>query len=201
MVSPLLRQMGKKQKCWTPSLYLVLTELYLQSRVQTSVFPPHQMSSLVNCFAVRMKSRIYSHHWMSASRMAQTEYLPGYSNLATAFSIAPAVIALFNLSLKLGRVPLCWKRSSVVPIPKIPAAKSPDYYRLISLLSILSKDMSFNLSLSSLMRTVLFLTRNGDSGLVVPRSLQCYPTPPTGLSYWRQERISVPYSLFLFFFH
>ena len=69
---------------------------------------------------------------------------PRYSCIAaalpnTAFSIAPAVTALFNLSLKLVRVPLCWKRSSVVPIPKIPAAKSPDYYRPISLLSILSK--------------------------------------------------------------
>ena len=57
----------------------------------------------------------------------------------TAFSIAPAVTALFNLSLRLGRVPTCWKRSRVVPIPKTTAAKSPDNYRPISLLSILSK--------------------------------------------------------------
>lgn len=57
----------------------------------------------------------------------------------TASSITPAVTMLFNLSLKLGRVPSCWKRSYVVPIPKTPAARSPDNYRPISLLSILSK--------------------------------------------------------------
>ena len=57
----------------------------------------------------------------------------------TAFSIAPAVTMLFNLSLKLGRVPHCWKTSRIVAIPKTPAAKSPDNYRPISLLSILSK--------------------------------------------------------------
>ena len=57
----------------------------------------------------------------------------------TAASIAPAITALFNLSLKLGQVPHCWKNSRIVPIPKSPAANSPDNFRPISLLSILSK--------------------------------------------------------------
>ena len=59
----------------------------------------------------------------------------------TAYSIAPAVTILFNLSLKLGRVPSAWKSSHIIPIPKIPKAKSPDSYRPISLLSILSKTL------------------------------------------------------------
>ena len=58
---------------------------------------------------------------------------------STALSIAPAVTMFFNLSLKVGRVPNCWKRSCVVPIPKTQPAKFPDNYRPISLLSILSK--------------------------------------------------------------
>ena len=45
---------------------------------------------------------------------------------ATAASIAPSVASLFNLSLKLGRVPLEWKESRVVPIPKVPAPTTPD---------------------------------------------------------------------------
>ena len=57
---------------------------------------------------------------------------------ATAASIAPSVTALFNLSLRTGRIPQQWK-SRVVPIPKVSAPKSPDNYRPISLLSILSK--------------------------------------------------------------
>ena len=58
---------------------------------------------------------------------------------ATATSLAPSVAALFNLSLQLGRIPQAWKRSRVVPIPKVTAPKSPDNYRPISLLSLLSK--------------------------------------------------------------
>jgi hypothetical protein len=58
---------------------------------------------------------------------------------ATAVSLAPSIIALFNLSLQLGRIPQAWKGSRVVPIPKISAPKSPDNYRPISLLSVLSK--------------------------------------------------------------
>ena len=36
----------------------------------------------------------------------------------TATSIAPSLAKLFNISIKLGRFPTCWKTSSVVPVPK-----------------------------------------------------------------------------------
>ena len=65
--------------------------------------------------------------------------IPARMLKATAASIAPSVASLFNLSLKLGRVPLKWKESRVVPIPKVPAPKTPDNFRPISLLSVLSK--------------------------------------------------------------
>ena len=58
---------------------------------------------------------------------------------ATAASIAPSVTSLFNISLKLGRVPLEWKESRIVPIPKVPVPRTPDNFRPISLLSVLSK--------------------------------------------------------------
>ena len=57
----------------------------------------------------------------------------------TAISIAASVTSLFNQSLRDGRVPLEWKLSHVVPIPKQSPANSPDKYRPVSLLSILSK--------------------------------------------------------------
>ena len=57
----------------------------------------------------------------------------------TAASIAPSVTLLFNQSLKQGQIPSDWKVSHVVPIPKVSPAKSPDNYRPVSLLSILSK--------------------------------------------------------------
>ena len=54
----------------------------------------------------------------------------------TALSIAPSVTQLFNLSIKNGRVPRGWKLST---IPKSGRSHSPDSYRPISLLSVLSK--------------------------------------------------------------
>ena len=57
----------------------------------------------------------------------------------TASSVAPSITSLFNQSLKKGRVPMDWKLSHVVPIPKQSPANSPDKYRPVSLLSILVK--------------------------------------------------------------
>ena len=59
----------------------------------------------------------------------------------TATSIAPSVTKLFNLSIKLGQVPTEWKISVVVPIPKSSDRSSPTNYRLLSLLSIVSKTL------------------------------------------------------------
>ena len=36
----------------------------------------------------------------------------------TAFSIAPSITQLFNFSLQTGQLPIQWKTSLVVPIPK-----------------------------------------------------------------------------------
>ena len=58
---------------------------------------------------------------------------------STAASIAPAVTNLFNLSLRLGRVPSEWKSARVTPVPKSSKFSDPANYRPVSLLSILSK--------------------------------------------------------------
>ena len=58
---------------------------------------------------------------------------------STAHSIAPGLTKLFNKSISSGRMPLTWKTSSVVPIPKGDDKSSVKNYRQISLLSIISK--------------------------------------------------------------
>ena len=59
---------------------------------------------------------------------------------ATASSIAPSLIKLFNLSISAGQFPASWKSACVVPIPKSSSrACNPSDYRPISLLSVLSK--------------------------------------------------------------
>ena len=58
---------------------------------------------------------------------------------STAPSIAPSITNLFNASLKAGFLPVAWKSSHVVPIPKTGDMSNPTNYRPISLLPILSK--------------------------------------------------------------
>ena len=57
----------------------------------------------------------------------------------TAACIAPSVTQLFNLSIRLGKLPDTWKTSFVAPIPKSSRNQLPSNYRPISLLCILSK--------------------------------------------------------------
>ena len=57
----------------------------------------------------------------------------------TAHSIAPSLTKLFNISIRQGNFPECWKTSSVVPIPKSACLSKATNYRPISLLSIVSK--------------------------------------------------------------
>ena len=57
----------------------------------------------------------------------------------TATSVAPSLAKLFNISIKLGHFPTCWKTSSVVPIPKSSQHNEGANYRPISLLSVVSK--------------------------------------------------------------
>ena len=58
-----------------------------------------------------------------------------------AHSIAPSLINLFNISIRLGHFPERWKTSSVVPIPKSACFSKATNYRVrpISLLSIVRK--------------------------------------------------------------
>ena len=58
---------------------------------------------------------------------------------STAFSIAPSLTKLFNQSISSGILPLSWKKSLVVPIPKNKELSNPSNYRPISLLPIVSK--------------------------------------------------------------
>ena len=59
---------------------------------------------------------------------------------STAYSIATPLCHIFNLSISTGLVPLEWKSSFIVPIPKTsPASSSPSNYRPISLLCLVSK--------------------------------------------------------------
>ena len=59
----------------------------------------------------------------------------------TADFIAPSVCKLFNISLQAGRVPQGWKQSTIVPVPKASPACTPNSYRPVSLLSVLSKTL------------------------------------------------------------
>ena len=52
---------------------------------------------------------------------------------------APPLAKLFNISIKLGRFPTCWKTSSVVPVPNSSKHNEVANYRPVSLLPVVSK--------------------------------------------------------------
>ena len=58
---------------------------------------------------------------------------------ATALTITSAVIKLFNISIRLGEIPIERKTAHISPIPKGTTSPDPAKYRPISLLSVLSK--------------------------------------------------------------
>ena len=58
---------------------------------------------------------------------------------STAYSIAPSLTKLFNQLLSTGILPLLWKKSLVVPIPKNQELSNPCNYHPISLLPIVNK--------------------------------------------------------------
>ena len=101
-----------------------------------SALPRTQVIFQMSCCVIWMKSLIFLHHWILSGPDISARMLK-----YTAHSIAPAITIFFNLSLKHGRVLGAWKTSRIIPIPKVPKAMSPDSYRPISLLRILSKTL------------------------------------------------------------
>ena len=90
----------------------------------------------------------------------------------TATSIAPFLAKLFNISIKLGRFPTCWKTSSVVPVPKSSKHNEVANYRPISLLLVVSKLLERHIKQSppTSMKLDHSPISSGDSNLENPQS-------------------------------
>ena len=58
---------------------------------------------------------------------------------STACSITSAVTALFNQTIRQGKIPNDWKTARITPIPKVSDCTQVENYGPISILSILSK--------------------------------------------------------------
>ena len=77
---------------------------------------------------------------VDTTKASSPDGISGYLLKGTAESIASSLAHLFNMSIKCGKVPIAWKVSSIVPIPKM--TNSTDnlaHYQPISLLSLVSK--------------------------------------------------------------
>jgi len=112
----------------------------------------------------------------------------------------PICYRLFNLFIQSGKVPTEWKQSLVVPVPKSYDLSSPNNYRPISLLSILSKLLEPHIYMHVLITT--HLTENNimsDAQWVFQQaraqSQLCLIQLITGLRSWKMERMSTLYFL------
>ena len=76
---------------------------------------------------------------INCSKASGDDKISGTMLKHTAISIAPLVAILFNMSIKSGVFPDCWKTSNVSPIPKSGNVHDPANYHPISLLPVISK--------------------------------------------------------------
>ena len=97
---------------------------------------------------------ILSH--LDAVKATGTDGISAKMLKAVAFTIAPSLTKLFNLSLSNGIIPSEWKTSTIVPVPKGPNRSSPSGYRPVSLLPIVSKTLEKHVS--TLVRDHLAIT-------------------------------------------
>ena len=117
-------------KCFNHAVYHHFPQVI---RLLTQVIP-----SLKNCYVLKIDEVHFFLTSLDTSKATGPDGISAYMLKSTASSITPSVTTLLNLSLRTGCLPKEWKRSSVVPIPKKSSATTPNNYRPISLLSIVS---------------------------------------------------------------
>ena len=108
----------------------------------------------------------------------------------TAANIAPLMTLLFNQSLKQGKIQV----SHVVPIPKVSPAKSPDNFRPISPLSILSNVLERHVYalIADHLDSVVYQIVNGDLEQDTLLFLHSCQQLHTGSLYLRPDGKCVP---------
>lgn len=137
---------------------------------------------------------------LDVSKSCGSDNISAYMFKYTAKNICSSVTSLFNLSLKMRQVPSQWKEACVSPIPKQSKQVSPDHYRPISLLCILSKIMEKHnvyWSRTILMTTIYSQISNGVLDLGTPQSLLSFLQSPCGILNLSLVKISVVSSLII----
>ena len=114
----------------------VLTEIFLLSHLRIVTITPCNITYVQISYFVQLVFSFKSSHWICLGLMqSQHKCLKVYAVL----SIAPSLTKLFNVSIRQGYFPGCWKTSSVVPVPKYAGLSNITNYRPISLLLIVNK--------------------------------------------------------------
>ena len=107
-------------------------------RIEPSSPPPHDPSLEEMCCTVSEVEQLL--RGLEVSKACGPDKISPQMLKYTAASIAPSVTKLFNLSIRIGRIPDKWKESMITPIPKSSHNSSdPGDYRPISLTCILCK--------------------------------------------------------------
>ena len=108
----------------------------------------------------------------------------------TASSIAPSITNLFNCSIRFGKLPIQWKTSMIVPIPKSTNFANPENYRPISLICILCKLLERHMDNDGRASIGIFNTPVNHTMGFSFSSINCYCTTfyHSGLAYSSRVR-------------
>lgn len=77
---------------------------------------------------------------INSSKAAGLDNIPGRVLKEYAQELTSVLTDIFNLSLSQAVVPVCWKTSTIMPVPKNSAAKSKNDYRPVALTPIVMKN-------------------------------------------------------------
>ncbi|MCP4494208.1 MAG: RNA-directed DNA polymerase [Gammaproteobacteria bacterium] len=106
---------------------------------RTEVSAPCLVPEKTSHSTIAVHSVEYSLVHLCAQKSTGADGIPAIFLKNTCDVLAPSLTYLFNRSLSCGVVPSQWKDAIISPIPKCPNPQTPDLYRPIALLPIVSK--------------------------------------------------------------
>ncbi|KAI4899972.1 hypothetical protein NFI96_015155 [Prochilodus magdalenae] len=139
LISPSLTPLlpGLNSPLHSPLPLLIASPPFCDSPLHTSSFPP-PVTSTVNLAADQVRRQLQRLHMNKA---LGPDGVPPRVLKACATQLCGVLQHVFNMSLCLQRVPVMWKMSCIVPVPKTPRPSDIKDYRPVALTSHIMKTM------------------------------------------------------------
>ncbi len=121
------------------SMQMSFPETVSDSLCRNSAAAPAAVAEEVSAISISVADVTRSFKRVNIHKAVGPDGIPGHVLRACAFQLAGVFTDIFNLSLSLSVVPLCFKKSTIVPIPKKNKITCLNDWRPVALTPIFSK--------------------------------------------------------------